>query len=106
MGAFLMQEGRAVAYMSQALSENAQKKSIYEKELMVVVFTVKKGSPYLMGRHFIVHSDQRSLRYLTEQNVIHEGQQKWLASSWDMTLKLSTNRAQRIKLQMHFQGRC
>ena len=41
LGAVLMQDGRPVAYMSQTISDRAQGKSIYEKE-MAIVFAVQK----------------------------------------------------------------
>ncbi|MCI12082.1 enzymatic polyprotein, partial [Trifolium medium] len=79
IGAVLMQEGRPVAYMSQTLSDRAQNKSVYERELMAIVIAVQKWRPYLLGKHFQVHTDQKSLKFLTEQKVLGGDQQKWLA---------------------------
>lgn len=45
---------------------------------MVVVLAVQKLRHYLMGRKFIIWSDQRSLKYLLEQRVISSGRQKWV----------------------------
>jgi len=59
----LMQEGQPVAYMSNTLSNRALRKSVYEKELMAVVMAVQKWKQYLLRRHFIVRTDQRSLKF-------------------------------------------
>lgn len=71
------------------MSETAQRKSVYEKELMAVVFAVKKWRHYLLGRHFVVHSDKKSLKFLAEQNIIGEGQQKWMTQflGYDFEIK-------------------
>ncbi|CAH9112123.1 unnamed protein product, partial [Cuscuta epithymum] len=79
LGAVLMQDGGPIAYMSKVLSTKHLTKSIYEKELMAIVFAIQKWRPYLLGRLFEVHTDQRSLRYLTEQKIMGEDQQKWIS---------------------------
>ena len=63
----LMQEGRLVAYMSQTLLDWAQQKLVYERELMAIVLVVQKWRHYLLGRKFVAHTYQKSLRFLVDQ---------------------------------------
>ncbi|GAU45214.1 hypothetical protein TSUD_244190 [Trifolium subterraneum] len=65
IGAVLMQEGRPIAYMSQTLSDRAQGKSVYERELMAIVVAIQKWRPYLLGKHF-----QSNTNLGKENNVV------------------------------------
>ena len=73
-----MQEQRSIAYFNTVLKGKRLLLSTYENELMALVLTVKKWRPYLLGCHFVVRTDQRILKFLWEQRIMIEPQQKWL----------------------------
>lgn len=79
LGAVLMQNNRPLAYFSKFLGPRARQKSIYEKELMAVCLAIQKWRYYLLGRHFVVRTDQQSLRFITQQQEVGSDYQKWVS---------------------------
>jgi hypothetical protein len=79
LGAILMQEKKPIAYFSKALGARNLTKSAYEKELMAIVLAIQHWRPYLIGRKFIVSTDQKSLKQLMQQRIVTMEQQNWAA---------------------------
>ena len=63
----------------EALGVRNLAKSAYEKELMAVVLAIQHWRPYLLGRKFVVSTDQRSLKQLMQQKIMTAEQQNWAA---------------------------
>ena len=78
LGAVLIQDQRAVAYYSHALPLRARIKSVYEGELMAIAFAIQKWQPYLLGRRFVVRTNQLSLKFPLEQRLVITEHQRWL----------------------------
>lgn len=76
IGAVLMQEEQPLAYNSKGLSIRNQMKSVYEKELMAILFVVSKWRHYLEVTSFVIRTDQKSLKFLLDQWVTSMAQQK------------------------------
>ncbi|KAJ7960249.1 Ty3/gypsy retrotransposon protein [Quillaja saponaria] len=79
IGAVLMQTNRPIAFISKALSQKHQSMSTYEKEMLAIVFAVRKWSSYLIGRHFQIRTDHQSLIFLSDQRLTTPAQQEFLA---------------------------
>ena len=77
LGAILSKNCRPIAFLSQALSPHAQRKSVYESELVAIVLTTQKWQHYLLRRHFIILIDQRNLKFLIDQRLLSEDKFKW-----------------------------
>ncbi|KAD6119615.1 hypothetical protein E3N88_10886 [Mikania micrantha] len=79
IGAVLMQQNKPVAYFSKGLSDKNLAKSAYEIEMMALVLAVQHWRPYLLGTHFIVRTDQKSLKFLLQQHITTPDQQNLVA---------------------------
>ena len=69
IGAVLMQEHRPLAFHSQALKGRSLHLYTYEKEFLALITAVKRWRPYLVGKPFVIKTDQQSLKFLLEQRV-------------------------------------
>ena len=94
IGVVLMQNSKPIVYFSQAIKGRNLSCSTYEKEMMVLIAAVQKWHPYLLGHKFIIRTDQKSLRYLFEQTVTTEAQQKWLVKlmGYDFSIEYKKGR--------------
>ncbi|KAD2394066.1 hypothetical protein E3N88_41043 [Mikania micrantha] len=79
LGAVLMQENHPLAFISKALSIRQQALSVYEKELLAILLAIKQWRHYLMVKHFIIKTDQQSLKHLLSQKITTPLQQIWLS---------------------------
>lgn len=61
VGVVLMQQEQLIAFYSQALKESSLTMSTYEKKLFDLELAVLKWRPYLLGRTFILKTNQHVL---------------------------------------------
>lgn len=69
IGAVLLQDNHPIAYFSKKLGPRRRVASTYDKELYAIVEAVQKWRQYLLGREFVIRSDQKSLKELLQQVV-------------------------------------
>ena len=100
-----MQDHRPIAFHSQVLKGKALHLSTYEKELLALVTVVHRWRPYLLGRPFIIKTDQQSLKYILEQRIATPAHKNGWLSSWVTCLLWSIKRGVIIRLLMPFLGR-
>lgn len=79
MGAVLSQYGHPIAFFSKTFCLKLQNSSTYIRELVAITTTVKKWCHYLLGHHFTILTDPRSLKELMTQVVQTPEQQMYLA---------------------------
>lgn len=64
LGAILSQEGHPICYMSRTLKKAEENYTTTEKELLAIVWAVKRLRYYLLGRKFEVQTDHKALVWL------------------------------------------
>lgn len=80
-----------MSFFSKVLGKRASMRSIYEKELMAIVFAILKWRHYLLGRKFMVKTDQSSLRFLLEQREVGTEYQMWLTKIMGFDFEIHYN---------------
>nr|KYP43863.1 Retrovirus-related Pol polyprotein from transposon 297 family [Cajanus cajan] len=88
IGVVLMQDHHPLAFINRTLNQQQQVLSIYEKELIVVVFAVQKWRHYLLNIHFVIKTDHRSLKYILDQRLTTAFQQKWLVKLMEFNFSI------------------
>ena len=83
LGAVLLQEGQPVVYASRALTETEKRYSNIERELLGIVFGLKRLHHYTFGSSITVETDHQPL-----------------ISIWKKTIATSSPRLQRLLLRL------
>ena len=76
VGAFLLQNGHPLAFISKPLGLKTQGLSTYEKEYLAIVIAIDQCRSYLQQAEFFIYTDQMNLVHLNEQRLNTPWQQK------------------------------
>jgi len=107
VGAVLAQdkaEGETVvAYASRILKPSEIKYAVLQKEALGIVWALKHFYPYLYGRHFVIVTDHRPLKWLKSMKAQTTCLQDGFLRSKVMTLTLFINLESSMAMLMLFQ---
>ena len=78
LGAVLMQDGRVIAYESCKLKDHELNYPTHDLELAAVVHALVRWRHFLLGHHFKLHTDHRSLQYIFTQPNLNARQRRWM----------------------------
>ena len=70
IAATLNQSGRPVAFFSRTLSNSERHHSSVEKEAYAIVEALRKWKHYLLGNHFHLLTDQRSVAFMFDNQKL------------------------------------
>lgn len=82
VGATLLQNGVPVTYASRVFTSTERKYSTYEKELLAIIFALKRFRDCLIGSKFVLRTDHKPLKWLQDQQL--DGASR--VSRWSMYL--------------------
>ena len=105
IGVVLIQEGKPVAYSSQALAPRHLGMSIYDKELLAVLMAIEKWTYYLEGRRFIIRTNYESLKFLSQQRAHNQLQREAITKLMGLIISFSIKKERKFWWQMHYQDR-
>jgi hypothetical protein len=95
LGCVLMQDNRVIAYASRALRPHEQNYPTHDLELAVVVHALKMWRHYLMGTHYNIYTDHKSLKYIFTQADLNMRQRRWqeLIKDYDLEVHYHQGKA-------------
>ena len=79
MGAVLSQQGHPLAFFSKPFTPKLLRSSTYVRELCAITTAVKKWRQYLLGHHFTIIIDHRSLKEFLGQVIQTPEQHMYMA---------------------------
>jgi hypothetical protein len=88
LGCVLMQDNQVIAYVSRALRPHDQNYPTHDLELAAVVHALKMWRHYLMGTHWNIFTDHKSLKYIFTQADLNMRQRRWLEIIKDYDLEV------------------
>ena len=83
-----MQNDHAICYESWKLKEHEQKYPTHDLELASIIHALRMWRHYLMGRKFLLKTDNMNLKYLFDQPNMNVRQAIWLAFLSEYHFKL------------------
>jgi transposase InsO family protein len=92
VGAVLTQgtgaEERVIAFESKKLSPAETRYPVHDREMLAVIYALKKWRHYLLGAHTTVVTDHKSLEFFTTQPHLNPRQARWmgLLAEYDHTI--------------------
>jgi hypothetical protein len=72
VGCVLTQNGHPVAFESKKLNPHQLNYTVHDKEMCAIMHALTLWRPFLLGKHFKVYTDHRSLTHLKTQPHLNQ----------------------------------
>jgi hypothetical protein len=108
LGSLLMQDNRVIAYASQALRPHKKNYPTHDLELAAVIHALKIWRHYLMGTHYNIYTDHKSLKYIFTQADLNMRQRRWLelVKDYDLEVHYHPGKANIVADALSRKARC
>ena len=100
LGRVLIRENNVVAYESRKLKEHEKSYATDDLELDSIIHALKMWQHYLIGRRFLLKSDNRSSKHLFDQHNLNARQARWLSFLSEYDFEIKHIKGKEKKLQM------
>ena len=89
-----MQDGHPVAYESRKLQDRERRYPIHEKEMIAIIHCLHVWWHYLIGKLFVVKTDNVAASYFSSQPKLSAKQARWqdFLADFDMTIEYRPGR--------------
>src|SRR5438477_1544422 len=88
VGAVLTQNSHPVAYESTKLNTHQLNYPVHDKEMCAIMHALGRWRPFLLGRHFKVYTDHRSLGHFKTQRNLNQRQLRWQEKAADYDMEI------------------
>ena len=78
LGGVLLQDDHVICYELQKLKEHEHNYPTHDLELASIIHALKMWRHYLMGRKFLLKTENMNLKYLFDQPDMNARQARWL----------------------------
>jgi len=102
IGATLSQDHHPIAFSSKKLSPKMQRQYAYTCEFYAITEAIAKFCHYLLRHRFVIRTDQKSLRNLSDQAIQIAEQQNWLHKLLGYDFTIEYKRGKIMWLQIPF----
>ena len=85
-----------MCYGSRKLNEHEQNYVTHDLELEVIIHALETWGNYLLGRRFVLMSDQSGLRYLFDQMNLNFRQARCLGTLSELDFEIRSIKGKRI----------
>jgi hypothetical protein len=83
VGCVLTQNGHPIAFESKKLNPHQLNYTVHDKEMCAIMHALTLWRPFLLGKHFKVYTDHRSLTHLKTQPNLNQRQIRWMEQAAD-----------------------
>ena len=89
LGGVLTQEWYVISYESRKLKVHEKNYATYDLELAAIIHALKMWRHHLIGRKFVLMTNNKGLKYLLDQPNLNAKQARWLAflSEYDFEIQ-------------------